>query len=275
MFRSDSITARVYEYELSRPEHRAGTVDAQVLRAMEDLMPHPVRWSMETGCGKTTILLSNISDCHVVFALDDSAEENSSVRFYRDCPFFRAETTRLVAGPTQLTLPQFSFPPDIDFVLLDGPHAYPFPELEYYRVYPHLRPGALLVVDDIHIPTIFHLHSVLAEDEMFELVHIERTTSFFRRTSAPVFDPLGDGWFRQSYNDRRFPLDVTGSGAGASRAQQGGPETESAPAGGELEAVRAELAASRNEAAWWRHVAEERRLKRRLARRIGDWPFLK
>lgn len=274
MFRPDSVTARVYEYELSRPEHRAGTVDAQVLRAMEDLAPAPVRWSMETGCGKTTILLSNLSDCHVVFALDDSAEENSSVRFYRDCPFFRAETTRLVAGPTQLTLPQFPFPPEIDFVLLDGPHAYPFPELEYYRVYPFLRTGALLVVDDIHIPTIFHLHSVLAEDEMFELVHIERTTSFFRRTAAPVFNPLGDGWFRQPYNGRRFPLDVTG--AGAPRPPQREAEaTQAAASPGELQALRGELAAAREEAAWWRHAAEERRLKRRLARRIGDWPFLK
>ena len=35
------------------------------------------------------------------------------------------------------------------FVLIDGPHGYPFPEIEYFYFYPRLKPGALLVVDDI------------------------------------------------------------------------------------------------------------------------------
>lgn len=275
MFQPGSLTARVYAYEQTLPEHRSGTVDAAVLQSIEDLAPRPLRWSMETGCGKTTILLSNLSEAHVVFALDDSDTERSSVRFYRDCPFYRDSTTRLVAGPTQLTLPRFEFRSEIDLALLDGPHGYPFPELEYYYVYPRLRPGALLVVDDIHIPTIHHLHSVLAEDEMFELVHIERTTSFFRRTTAPAFGPLGDGWWLQQYNSRRFPIDVVTASPSRAGETPSAAEKALAEAQNELQVLRAELEASRRETAWWQHAAEARRLKRRLARRIGDWPFLR
>ena len=273
MFNADSFTAKIYQYEQSLPDHRSGTLDAHVLRAMEELAPKAMQWSMETGCGKSTILLSNLSDRHVVFAYDDRNHSNGSIDYYAKCPIFRAETTTLVAGATQLTLPRFEFSQPIDLALLDGAHGYPFPELEYYYVYPHLRAGAVLVVDDIHIPTIFRLYSFLIEDEMFELLHVERTTAFFRRTDAPTFSPLGDGWELQAYNQRRFPIDA--AAADPERSSQAEPSQELAQTRAELAAVQAELAAQRAELAWWKHAANERRLKRRLAKRLGDWPFLK
>jgi len=36
-------------------------------------------------------------------------------------------------------------------------HGYPFPEMEYYFIYPHLEENALLIVDDIHIQNIYNL----------------------------------------------------------------------------------------------------------------------
>jgi predicted O-methyltransferase YrrM len=278
MFRPGSLTARIYEYERSLPQHRAGTLDAHVLRAIEDLAPTTVNWSMETGCGKSTILLSNLSSRHVVFAYNDREHLNSSIQYYSDCPLFREDTTTLVPGATQLTLPQYAFDRPIDLALLDGPHGYPFPELEYYYVYPHLRPGALLIVDDIHIPTIYRLHQFLLEDAMFELVHIERTTAFFRRTEAPVFSPLGDGWELQAYNQRRFPVDPNAPAPppAADPSLDGGAAGQALErAKVDLEATRLELEAEREQRQWWMHVADERRLKRRLARRFGEWTFLK
>jgi hypothetical protein len=283
MFRPDSLTAAIYEYERSLPDHRAGTLDAHVLRAIEDLVPATIDASLETGCGKSTILLSNLSARHVVFAYDDRDQPNSSVHYYSDCPLFRKDTTTLVSGATQLTLPRYVFDRPVDVALLDGPHGYPFPELEYYYVYPHLRSGALLIVDDIHIPTIHRLHQFLSEDAMFDLVHVERTTAFFRRTEAPVFSPLGDGWELQTYNQRRFPVDPH---VPASAVPQPAVDTEQGSDAGaaaealeraqaDLAAVRRELEAEREQAQWWRHVADERRLKRRLARRFGEWAFLK
>jgi hypothetical protein len=35
---------------------------------------------------------------------------------------------------------------------------------------------------------------------MFELIQVVERTAFFRRTTAPVLDPFGDGWWLQSYN---------------------------------------------------------------------------
>jgi hypothetical protein len=107
-----------------------------------------------------------------------------------------------IEGPSQRTLPQYPFPEKLQLALLDGPHAYPFPDLEYYFLYPHLEENALLILDDIHIPTIHNLFDFLRVDAMFRLDEVVRTTAFFTRTAAPTFDPLGDGWGHQAYNQR-------------------------------------------------------------------------
>ena len=105
-------------------------------------------------------------------------------------------------GPTQVSLPRHRFTEKLQLVLIDGPHGYPFPDLEYYFLYPHLETGALLILDDIHIPTVHNLFQFLRQDAMFDLEQTVQTTAFFRRTSAPTFDPLGDGWWLQNYNAR-------------------------------------------------------------------------
>lgn len=262
-----SLSAQIDQYGQACADHRAGTVDTAVLAAIERLAPSQVRWSMETGCGKTTILLSNLSEHHHVFAYDDREHEGSSIAYYEGCTLFRPERTTTILGATQLTLPVYPFTEPIDLAILDGPHGYPFPELEYFYVYPKLRTGSLLVIDDIHIPTIHRLHTFLAEDEMFSLVHIERTTSFFVRTAAPVFFQLGDGWEFQRFNKARFPVSLD-QPAPPPPPVSPGPD----PRVAELEHL---LAATERELAWWKTAAEARRLKRRLARHLGDWSFLR
>jgi Methyltransferase domain len=272
MSTTGALSARIAEYERSLPDHRAGTVETAVLQAMERFAPSTIDWSMETGCGKTTILLSNLSAQHHVFAFDDRTEDRSSIRYYEDCPLTARGRVTEILGATQLTVPRYAFTAPIDLALLDGPHGYPFPELEYYFVYPHLRTGALLVIDDIHIPTIHRLHTFLAEDEMFELVHIERTTSFFVRTSVPAFYPLGDGWEHQAFNKARFPAYPPPFTPPPAPAPAGPGSAVTDARVRELEQQVARLEAA---VAHWQHVADARRLKRRLARRLGEWEFLK
>lgn len=127
-----------------------------------------------------------------------------------NCPATRLENIETVFGPTQLTLPAYKDHAEYDLVLIDGPHGFPFPDLEYYFFYPHLKTNGLLVLDDIHIPTISRLADFISEDSMFERIEFIGTTAVFRRTDAPVFDPVGDGWWLQNYNRRRadFAKDV-------------------------------------------------------------------
>lgn len=257
------ISDRIAEYERSTPDHRSGTVDVDVLRSVERLAGHALGVTLETGCGKSTVLLSQLSTRHYVFTVDDSIEEGSSVRYFQGAPGFRPESTHCIFGPTQRTLPAFVFAHQLDLAFLDGPHGYPFPELEYYFIYPHLKSGAWLVVDDIHIPTLNRFFEFLREERMFDLVEITRTTAIFRRNTTPTFSPIEDGWWLQAFNAARFPVDVSGSALVPRGAQALLEARES------VNRLTTDVQRLAGDVAWWQHVAEERRLKRRLVRRLS------
>ena len=204
---SRSTTPIMDAYEAWAPHytnHNAGTFPTDVLRSIERLLPPSVSASAETGCGKSTILFSNISRHHTVFCLDDrDLGVDSSVLFFENCPVTKRDRIELILGPTQRTLPTFKHAHRYGVVMLDGPHGWPFPELEYYFFYPMIEPGGLLVLDDCNIPTLGRMADILAEDEMWHLEGFAATAIIFRRTDAPLFDPAGDGWWDQRYNRRR------------------------------------------------------------------------
>jgi hypothetical protein len=195
---------RYQSLETGPQNHGAGAFKNETLRQVEALLPLQMESSVETGCGKSTILFSNLASKHTVFALDDRQHgDQSSVRFFLDCPLSRPDRVEFIFGPTQRTLPLFAGHVPYDLIMLDGPHGYPFPELEYLFLYPHLKKGGILILDDVHGPTIGRLADFIAEDEMFECIGLVEATALFRRTEAPTFDPCGDGWWAQRYNRRR------------------------------------------------------------------------
>src|SRR5262249_59629801 len=98
----------------------------------------------------------------------------------------------------------------LDAVLLDGPHGWPFPDLEYYYLYRYIVPGGLLGVDNLEIPTIRRMFDILRADQMWCLDEVASNTAFFTRTDAPMFHPHLDGWWEQGYN-RVYPLPPVGS----------------------------------------------------------------
>ena len=186
--------------EIAPSLHTAGTFPARTFDAiLRHAVQKPIRYSAETGSGASTLLFSHLSENHTVFALDDNS---GSVVNVRRSPLLRVERVTFIEGPTQQTLPGHRFTEKLQLALIDGPHAYPFPDLEYYFLYPHLDTGALLILDDIHIRTVHNLFDFLRRDAMFDLVEVVGSTAFFRRTSAPVFNPLGDGWPEQGYNSK-------------------------------------------------------------------------
>ena len=49
----------------------------------------------------------------------------------------------------------------VDLVLLDGPHAYPLPQIEFAYLFPRIRTGGWLALDDIQIPSVYELFRFL------------------------------------------------------------------------------------------------------------------
>lgn len=195
--------------DLPRNFHEAGVMSGAVL---EKIAAHAsglsVHRSAETGCGKSTLLFSWISNNHTTFTLSHYGEiPCESYNNVKDSNLLNPGVVHFELGPSQVTLPKFSFEKSLQIVLIDGPHGFPFPQMEYYYLYPNIQEDGLLILDDIQIPTVGWLNDFLVEDEMFDLLEVVETTSFFRRTSAPIFNPFGDDWWLQNYNRSRMPAD--------------------------------------------------------------------
>ena len=179
--------------------HGAGTVGANILQEIArwaEKYGH-IQHSAETGSGRTTLLLSHLSSCHIVFSVD----AGNSITRVKNSPLFNPANVTFIEGPSQRTLPHYSFANENDLILIDGPHGYPFPDLEYFYLYPTLKPGALLILDDILIPTIRRMFEILSADTMYQVMKIiDGNTAFLLRTDVPVVNPEGDGWWLQGYN---------------------------------------------------------------------------
>ncbi|MGL5167352.1 MAG: class I SAM-dependent methyltransferase [Afipia sp.] len=181
--------------------HDAGNLNVRTLeRIVHYLNQVKGTATAETGCGLSTVVLSNAVENHTCFTITAG---NSLEKVQGAAPL-RHSNVSFVLGPSQMTLPRHTFSKSLDLVLIDGAHAFPFAELDYYFLYPHIRRGGILVIDDIHIPTVGNMYEFLRADKMWK--HLENVyfTAFFERTDAPLFDPHGDGWERQRYNAQNF-----------------------------------------------------------------------
>jgi hypothetical protein len=179
--------------------HGVGSVGGNVLQAIARHAERlgAVKNSAETGSGKTTLLFSHLSANHLVFAID----EGKSISQVRSSPLFKAQNVTFIEGLTQETLPAYHFQHKLQLALIDGPHGYPFPDLEYFYFYPQIEPGGMLLVDDIKIPTIRRMFEIIQADDMFRLLEVVGDDmAFFQRTDVPCVSLSSDSWWRQGYN---------------------------------------------------------------------------
>ena len=172
--------------------------DAMAPQALEALAKRgPFEFSVETGCGGSTIVLSHLSKHHTAFAIEGPDRTITGLRQYSD---FRPETVAFVEGETKRTLPLHSFENRLDLVLLDGPHAYPLPQLEFAYLFPQLKAGGWLVLDDLQIPSVNQLVQFLRGESSVVLEEVAVRTAFFRKIGERDDGP--DGWQHQGMNRR-------------------------------------------------------------------------
>ena len=118
----------------------------------------PFQQTAETGCGGSTIVLSQASEQHTAFAVEGPDRTISELRKHND---LLTGHVLFVEGDTKQTLPRHDWQGELDLVLLDGPHAYPLPQLEFVYLFPRIKLGGWLVIDDIQIPSVYELFRFL------------------------------------------------------------------------------------------------------------------
>jgi len=165
--------------------------DAMAPAALSGILQRgPFRSSAETGCGGSTMVLSHASEHHIAFAIE--GEDRTITELLKQSDL-RTENVIFVEGESKDTLPGYRFEGQMDLVLLDGPHAYPMPQIEFAYLFPRIKLGGWLVVDDIQIPSVYELVHFLKRESSVALEEVAVRTAFFRRIKVVESGPDGSG----------------------------------------------------------------------------------
>jgi Methyltransferase domain len=147
--------------------------------------------TLETGAGLSTIVFAARGAEHE--AITPAAVEAAAIRVELERRAIPPERVSFHVGPSHEVLPTWQ-PRQLDLVLLDGAHGFPYPILDWWYVMPHVKKDGLLLLDDAYMAGVRVLLEYLESRPSW---HVERAigdrTVVVRkiRDEEPPFDPFG------------------------------------------------------------------------------------
>ena len=147
--------------------------------------------TLETGCGYSTIVFAAAGAEHTVVSPTEA--EHDRVRAWCEQNGVDASSVRFVPGPSERELPKLEAT-ELDLVLIDGCHAFPWPFFDWFYTVDRLRQGGRLLVDDTQIRTGWTLRSFLRADrKRWRLTKEFRRTVVFEKLVPKVLDSASFG----------------------------------------------------------------------------------
>src|SRR6478672_8584843 len=143
--------------------------------------------TLETGAGASTIVFAARGAEHE--AVTPSADE--AERIARECERRGISTDRLTfrIGSSADVLRDWE-PRPLDFVLVDGAHAFPYPTLDWWYLQPHVKVGGLILLDDAYMPPVAAVVDYLRYSSAWKL---EEPASFRTAVARKLSDEIPDG----------------------------------------------------------------------------------
>ena len=157
--------------------------------------------TLETGAGLSTICFAIAGSSHT--CITPSVEEHERIREYCSRASLSTEQIQFIPEPSQAYLSRMDLGDHrLDFVLIDGSHAFPNPIIDFFYANANLRIGGILAVDDLPIPSVGLLHRFLSTDPAYEVVSIDAgKTGVYRKLDETRY---AHDWTDQEFN-RRYP----------------------------------------------------------------------
>jgi hypothetical protein len=122
--------------------------------------------TLETGAGASTIVFAARGAEHVAVTPDPEEEE----RIRRACREREIDDSRLTfdIGRSQDVLPALPAR-DLDLVLVDGAHGFPYPVLDWWNLAPHVKEGGRMLLDDAYLPGVAAVVDYVRSSDAWEL----------------------------------------------------------------------------------------------------------
>lgn len=179
-------------------------LELRTLRWLRDTIHADMR-TLETGCGYSTVLFAAAGTDHVV--VSPTAEEHTRIQEWCHAAAISTDRITFRVGNSASILPALRHEQQLDLVLIDGCHAFPYPIIDWFYVAEAIQVGGLVVVDDTHIRACGDLKRFLvSEKPRWEVASDLGMSMVFRKLGSPVIDNVE--WPHQPYcaGARRPPV---------------------------------------------------------------------
>lgn len=155
--------------------------------------------TLETGSGISTLVFALRRSDHV--AITPNAAEVEAIRTYASANEILLDRVEFIVEPSERYLPRCESK-DLDFVLIDGKHVFPWPILDWFYTADKLKQGGILVLDDLQMSSVAILRDFILEDPRWQFMKsFGRRTVVVRKISESVHDVA---WHIQPYITRRY-----------------------------------------------------------------------
>jgi hypothetical protein len=162
----------------------------------------PEMTTLETGSGGSSVLFAASGAQHTV--ISPAPDEHERIRSWCAERGISTAALTFLAEPSDRALAGTWRPEELDVVLIDGAHGFPFPTLDWFLTAPHLKVGGHVMVDDAFLPAVHSLIRFLRASDGWEQVAAPgyRTVVFRKLADGISYDWVGtrhDRWPRFDY----------------------------------------------------------------------------
>ena len=173
-------------------------VDPELARFLFDSVSEQSK-TLETGSGISTLAFALRQARHI--AVTPSSEEVANIRSYAAANRISLDSVKFVIEPSDRYLPRCEAE-DLDLVLIDGKHAFPWPIIDWFFTADKLKQNGIVVLDDLQMSSVSMLGDFLREDPRWQLERtFGRRTLVLKKISPSVHDV---SWHMQPYITRRY-----------------------------------------------------------------------
>jgi predicted O-methyltransferase YrrM len=171
-------------------------LEKEVLRFIADSVEKGNR-TLETGAGCSTLVFAARQTQHT--AITPSETEIQRIREYAGENDIALTGVRFIPQPSELYLPGCE-ESNLDLVLLDGKHSFPWPIVDWFFTGDRLKRGGLMLLDDVQIRSVAVLAEFIAAEPGWKLVRsFSDKTLVFRKVQDKVLDVA---WHMQPWTVR-------------------------------------------------------------------------
>lgn len=155
--------------------------------------------TLETGAGCSTLVFAIRDSEHIT--VTPAQSEIELITQYASQHEISLDKVRFVCESSDSYLPRCEAA-ELDLVLLDGKHAFPWPIVDWFYTADRLRNGGVMLIDDAQMRSVAMLADFLRVDPGWQLLH-----DFSGRTLAfkKVRDSIHDvAWHMQPFVAAKF-----------------------------------------------------------------------